>query len=87
MWLAPGVILCFKNTTQQTAGMGNGHLYDVSFWQAIWGKIKCKQHAVPKSLYPDFDPAFEAFCRARVKEKITDEMIHDPTLLGYFVDK
>lgn len=46
--------LAFKNTTQQTPGMGNGHLYDVSFWQAIWSKIKWKQHAVPKSLYPDF---------------------------------
>ncbi len=40
----------------------------------------------PNHCIPIFDPEFEAFCRDRVKEKITEEMIHDPTLLGYFVD-
>ncbi len=40
----------------------------------------------PNHCIPIFDPEFEAFCRAQVKEKITDEMIQDPTLLGYFVD-
>lgn len=40
----------------------------------------------PNHCIPIFDPGFEAFCRDQVKEKITDEMIQDPTLLGYFVD-
>ncbi|MDP6038055.1 MAG: hypothetical protein QGG64_05860, partial [Candidatus Latescibacteria bacterium] len=40
----------------------------------------------PNKCIPIFDPEFEYFCRARAKEKITDEMIQDSTLLGYFVD-
>jgi hypothetical protein len=40
----------------------------------------------PNLCIPIFDPEFEAFCRVRAQEKITEEMIHDSTLLGYFVD-
>ena len=40
----------------------------------------------PNHCVPIFDPEFETFCKTRAKEKITEEMINDPTLLGYFVD-
>jgi len=40
----------------------------------------------PNHCIPIFHPEFEDFCRERAKEKITDEMIQDPTLLGYFID-
>ena len=40
----------------------------------------------PNRCIPIFDPEFEAFCKVRAEEKITEEMIQDPTLLGYFVD-
>jgi hypothetical protein len=40
----------------------------------------------PNRCIPIFDPEFEAFCKIRAQENITEKMIHGPTLLGYFVD-
>jgi len=40
----------------------------------------------PGDCIPIFDPDFEAFCRERVVQKVTAEMVRDPTLLGYYVD-
>jgi hypothetical protein len=40
----------------------------------------------PNRCIPIFAPEFEDFCKVRATENITEEMINDPTLLGYFVD-
>lgn len=40
----------------------------------------------PNECMPIFDPEFPSFCEQKIAEDVTDEMIEDELLVGYFVD-
>lgn len=40
----------------------------------------------PNECMPIFDPEFDDFCIQKIESDISDEMIHDQNLVGYFVD-
>jgi hypothetical protein len=50
------------------------------------GKSDESNMKFPNDCMPIFDPEFERFCKARLAEVITQDLIEDRMLVGYFVD-